>query len=237
MEIKILHLYYDLLNLYGESGNIRILEKKLEDNGFKVVVDLKTIGDEIDLDCYQFVYMGSGTESKLYRCARHFVSLKEQIERYINDGRIFLATGNSCELLGRSIVSGEGEKIPCAEIFDFETTHNFSVRKTGDVICNCSFIPEKIVGFINNCSTVSDISEPMLTFELGGNGDRGDGVRKNNAFATHITGPLIVKNPYFLRYVMNIICDMFKVEAVQDNIDDYQYQGYRITLSELMRDK
>lgn len=237
MEIKILHLYYDLLNLYGEHGNVKILKKRLTDNGFSVSVDKKTIGDDVDLDRYDFVYMGSGTESKLYRCAEHFMTLKEQVESFVSGGKILLSTGVSCELLGRSITSGNGEKIPCSGLFEFETEHSFSVRKTGDAICSCSFINEKIVGFINSCSTVMGLNEPMFTFELGGNGAKTDGVRKNNAFGTHLTGPLLVKNPYFLEYMVGIICDKFNVTKTQVDEGNYQYQSYRITLAELMRDR
>lgn len=233
MEIKILYLYYDLLNLYGESGNVRILEKRLTDNGFSVQIERKTVGDEVDLSQYDVVYIGSGTESKLYRCAGHFVTLAEQITEFADSGKILLATGNSCELLGKSITSGNGEIIPCSGLFDFETEHNFSVRKTGDVICSCPFVDAKIVGFINNCSTVSGNAEPIFTFELGGNGAKGDGVRKNNVFGTHVTGPLLVKNPYFLEYVTGIVCQRNNVEKTQTDEEGYQYQGYRITLSEL----
>ncbi|MBR5273273.1 MAG: hypothetical protein IKU25_07800 [Clostridia bacterium] len=234
-EIKILYLYYDLLNLYGESGNVRILEKRLKDNGFSVTIDRKTIGDEIYFDDYSLVYMGSGTESKLKRCASHFMSLKGQIEAYVESGKVLLATGNAYELLGSSITDGNGEKISCAGIFDFETVQDFTVRKTGDVICSCDFIGEKIVGFINNCSTITGLCDPMFTFELGGCGARGDGVRKGNTFGTHITGPLLVKNPYLLEYVMEIICEMHGVQKSQVDEENYQYKGYRITLTELMR--
>ena len=233
MEIKILHLYYDLLNLYGDSGNVRILEKRLTDNGFKPEVERKTVGDEIDFTRYAIVYMGSGIESKLYRCAGHFALLSEGLKEFVSSGKILLASGNSCELLGKSITSGSGENIPCAGLFDFETKHNFSIRKTGDVICNCSFVDAKIVGFINNCSSVVGNDEPIFTFELGGNAEKGNGVRKCNAFGTHITGPILVKNPYFLEYIMEILCDMYNVEKTQANEEGYQYQGYRITLSEL----
>lgn len=237
MQIKILHLYYDLLNLYGESGNVRILEKRLIDNGFDVAIDRMTITDNVELNDYDFVYLGSGTESKLYRCAEHFVTLANQLDMFLNGGKILLATGNSCEMLGKCITGGNGEKIPCAGLFDFETEHNFSVRKTGDVICSCPFIDEKIVGFINNCSTVSGNAEPIFTFELGGNGAMADGVRRGNVFGTHITGPIMVKNPYFLEYIMAIICEHFGVERTRADEESFQYQSYRITLSELMRDR
>ena len=56
MELKILHLYYDFLNLYGEYGNVVIMKKHLEDQGFKVNIDKKTVGDTIDFNKYNFIY-------------------------------------------------------------------------------------------------------------------------------------------------------------------------------------
>ena len=60
--MKILYLYHDLMNLYGESGNIRALERHLTDQGETVTVDRKTLGDELSFDGYDFLYMGAGTE-------------------------------------------------------------------------------------------------------------------------------------------------------------------------------
>ena len=52
--MKILHLYYDLMNLYGEYGNVAVLAKHLEDQGEKVIVDKLTIGDKIDFTDYDY---------------------------------------------------------------------------------------------------------------------------------------------------------------------------------------
>ena len=56
MKIKLLHLYYDILNIYGENGNMRALVKALEYQGLKVNVDFKTIDDEINFNDYDFIY-------------------------------------------------------------------------------------------------------------------------------------------------------------------------------------
>ena len=41
--INILHLYYDLLNLYGENANTRCIKRCLELNKIKANIDLKSI--------------------------------------------------------------------------------------------------------------------------------------------------------------------------------------------------
>ena len=48
MKITILHLYYDLMNLYGESGNVKALKKQLEDQGVDVSIKFLTIDDELN---------------------------------------------------------------------------------------------------------------------------------------------------------------------------------------------
>ena len=56
MNIKLLHLYYDIMNLYGDYGNVVILKKHLEDQGANVILDKKSIGDEFSIDDYDFIY-------------------------------------------------------------------------------------------------------------------------------------------------------------------------------------
>ena len=48
MILKILHLYHDLLKLYGEVGNIKILAKHLMEQKIEVIVERSTVGDEIN---------------------------------------------------------------------------------------------------------------------------------------------------------------------------------------------
>ena len=47
MTIRIAHLYYDIMNLYGEIGNIKVLRYHLEEQGIKVIIDNLSINDEI----------------------------------------------------------------------------------------------------------------------------------------------------------------------------------------------
>ena len=59
--IKIAHLYYDLMNLYGENGNVRYLKKKLEDQDVEVKVYFLSVDDEIDFSKYDIYYIGTGS--------------------------------------------------------------------------------------------------------------------------------------------------------------------------------
>ena len=62
MIIKVLHLYHDLMNLYGEYGNIAVLCRYLEDAGIEVQLDKVSVDDSFNITDYNFVYCGAGTE-------------------------------------------------------------------------------------------------------------------------------------------------------------------------------
>ena len=64
MEKKLLHLYDDVMNLYGEYANVAVLARYLRDLGFQVQVETLSLYETKDISGYDFYYMGSGTERK-----------------------------------------------------------------------------------------------------------------------------------------------------------------------------
>ena len=120
MEINILHLYYDLLNLYGENGNIKALKKHLEEMGVRVNIEFLTINDVIDFSRYDFVYIGAGTEKSQKLVLKHLLKYKKDIKNYIESNKFFLATGNSLELFGKFIKTKD-TTYKCLNIFDYES--------------------------------------------------------------------------------------------------------------------
>ena len=108
-KIKIAHLYYDLMNLYGESGNIMALVNGFEaQNMYTEVVNL-TVGDKIDFNKYDIYYMGCGSENNQEKVIKDIIKYKEKIKNAISDGKHFIFTGNSYELLGKYIEKTTGE--------------------------------------------------------------------------------------------------------------------------------
>ena len=73
--IKILHLYYDLLNLYGENANTKCLVNRLEKQKEKVKVDFKSVGDDIKINDYDFIYVGSGSLESMELAKKDFKRL------------------------------------------------------------------------------------------------------------------------------------------------------------------
>lgn len=232
--MKILHLYHDIMNLYGEYANITAVTKLAAHNGEEAIVDRRTIGDDVRLSDYDLVYIGSGTERNQKVVLEDLRRLKDQLAACIDGGRVILLTGNAFEMLGSRITDSGGTAYEGLGLFDFEVTEQSRTRLVGDVIFDCDFLDSPVVGFINKCSEIRGITAPLFTVEMGlGNadGDKSEGVRRNNLFGTHVTGPLLVKNPHLLT------CLYALITGCQPDAGclGYEQKGYAVTLSELRK--
>ena len=204
MEWTIWHLYPELMSLYGEYANLAVLRRLLEDLGGTVTVKAATFEDAPDFDGADLIYMGAGTERSqkavLTDLARHAGKLKEAVER----GTLLLFTGNAMETLGASVTDAAGKEWPGLGLAGF-TTAETDKRSPGDVIASPALWEGPVVGFMNKCSATSGVTSPLFSaLPLGfGNDAQGgpEGYAAGNILATHLTGPVLVKNPAFLRYV------------------------------------
>lgn len=232
MEIKLLHLYYDIMNLYGEYGNIKILQKHLEDQGANVIVDKKTINEEINFEEYDFIYIGSGTEKNqeviLEDIKRNH---KENFIKAIENNKVMLLTGNSYEILGKDIAGQEA-----LGILNFETERT-EKRITADIIAKSKILKNKVVGFVNNMSSIKNNDNPLFEIEFG-EGESAtskfEGVTYKNVIGTHLIGPLLIRNPEILKMLVDKICRQ-KDENFEYKEIEYaeEEKAYELVLKEL----
>ena len=164
--MKILHLYHDLMNLYGDYANISALCRMLETNGVEYTLDKQSLGFEVNLLDYDFIYVGSGTEQNQKLALSHLMEYKDDLKAYIEQGKFALFTGNSFEMLGKSINGFLGD-FEGLGIFDFATTEQNKTRKTADAIVKFEGLDTELVGFINKCSEISGIKTPLFEIERG----------------------------------------------------------------------
>ena len=233
--MKILHLYYDIMNLYGEYANVSAMERILSNSGIECTVDRLTIGDSAVLSEYDFIYIGSGTERNQKVVLDDFSSYRAQLREYVGNGKAALLTGNAFEMLGATIEDAQGNRFEGLRLFDFKTKEQSKTRNTADAIFEADFLSRPLVGFINKCSETEGVKAPLFKVKMGlGNkdGDATEGVRKENLFGTHLTGPVLIKNPYFLEYLAGIVAGGTKLST--EHLE-YERKGYEITLSELSK--
>lgn len=231
MNLKLLHIYDDLMNLYGEYANISVLERYLTDLGHTVTVDRLSLYEDRDISGYDFYYMGSGTESKQKLALSQLLKYRDALKTAAEDGRVLLFTGNSFELLGATITDADGKVYDGLHLADFTTVEN-KKRIVGDALAQ--FGDELLVGFINKCSKTSGIDTPLFTMKMGFGNEKDrsqEGFRLNNCFGTHLTGPILVKNPTMLRYFAELLAGKPEKAVRYDAME----QAYRMTADALSK--
>lgn len=233
MNIKILHLYHDILNLYGDYGNVAVLKKHIEDQGNTVTLDKKSIGEEYDPNNYNFVYIGAGTERNLDRVLKDIKLHNEQFKKYIDDRKYILATGNSFEMFGKKIEEEDG-----LNIFDYEVQRDKD-RKTSDVIYSSEYLKNKVVGFVNKSTRVYHNMNPFFKVEFGiGENEKNDyeGVKYKNFYGTHISGPILARNPELLQALVIGMCKDLSRDFKPKKINyTNEQKGYELVLEELTK--
>lgn len=230
--MKILHLYHDIMNLYGDYANVSALKRILENSGEEVSVDRVSLGSDAVLGEYDFIYMGSGTEKNQKTVLDDFEKYKDQLTEYISADKPILMTGNSFEMLGHMITDGSGVTCKGLDLYGFTTVEEAGKRFTDDIICKADFLEQPFVGFINKSSKIFNIRHKLFTTEFGlGDNDEGgyEGIHDHNFFGTHLTGPILIKNPHFLIYLASIILGR---EPDAGHLE-YERRGYRVTLDKL----
>lgn len=241
--IKIAYLYSDLMNLYGDNGNLRILERELKHrNDVDVRIDRYSVNDEMTLQGYDFVYMGSGTEQSLLTAVRDMHRIADRIKNYIEEGNPMLMTGNSFLALGTSIETIDGRHIEALGFVGF-TSKLYKTRDTKDVVFHlCEGKADDLaIGFMNRSFTVDleEGVEPLfdVVLGIGNNKDalkgKFEGIRYQNLFCSSMTGPILVKNPWFLQKICGMIRDRLGLGYVPSE-DENQKKAYEMGLAGLM---
>lgn len=225
-KIKIAHLYYDLMNLYGEIGNIMALEKGFNDQDMFTEVTNLTIGDKIDFNKYDIYYMGSGSEENQLFVINDILKYKDKINNAINNGKHFIFTGNSYEILGRYIEKINGEKINTLEIFDFYSKE-VDKRIIGEEIVECDLFKETVIGFQNRQCVLNNKNNHLFSVIEGFSDNyksHYEGIHFKNLYATYNLGPLLIRNPLFKDYIIKEVLE--KKDILYQSISTVDEKAY-----------
>ena len=237
VELNIVHLYPDAMSLYGEYANVAVLRRHLEAAGVAVTVEAALFEDAPDFERADFIYMGAGTERMQKAALTALLPHREAFSAAVYRGAAVLFTGNAMETLGASVTDASGKVWPGLGLAEY-TTVETDKRDPGDVIAHTTLLDRPVVGFMNKCSVTRGVASPLfdrLTLGFGNEADQGaEGYVSGNVFATHLTGPVLVKNPGFTDF---LIRRLFHGRGLPMPdilpVLPYEEDAYEVTLAEL----
>ncbi len=229
--IKIAHLYYDLMNLYGEHGNVLALAHHLEAHKVKVITHYLTVEDEMDFSKYDIFYIGSGNKNSFHIVRENILKYKQPILEAIHHKKFFFLSGNALDLFGKSYKDNEENEYPTLDILDYEA-QEIDFRIVGEQVYAHEDITEKIIGFDNRSSVLKYVKEKHLFEVLEGTGyvpkSIVEGIKKENFYGSYLLGPLFIRNPYYTEYIVKEILKAKNIpyEKYEDEIEIKAYQEY-----------
>ena len=227
--LKILYLYPDILELYGDFGNIQVLKYRLEKRGIQASITPYSIGDEApDFSSFDLVFAGGGADQEQGILSEDLIKYKESIKEAVDNGVFFLLICGAYQLFGKYYKGVEGNIIPGLEVFDYytEAINDRRQRCIGNVVINSNLNGKetKIIGFENHGGQTFDVDTPFGDV-LSGNGnkfgDTKEGFFKDNVIATYLHGPLLSKNPELADYIIKYCLDRkYNEDTILAPLDD-----------------
>jgi len=214
MKLNILCLYHDIMNLYGDTGNINVIKYHLEEQNIKYKIDYLSIENDLNFKNYDLILIATGSENNRKIVLNHLIKYKKDIKDAIENNKFFLITGNALSMFGKKLYNEKA-----LEIFDFEVTES-KERISKEVIIN-SNITKPIYGFINH-QDITTINENNL-FE-------NEGIHYKNFYGTYIIGPILSRNPEFLEYFLKDLITQkdkkFKIKKLNTKINEKAYNEF-----------
>lgn len=212
-ELNICHLYPDLLNLYGDRGNIITLIKRCQWRGITANLFPISIGDAFNPENYDLIFLGGGQDYEQEIIQSDLLTNKAtEIKNAINNNKVILAICGGYQLLGKYFKTSDGKEIEFLGALDFWTLGS-KQRMIGNTVYTCEFLKNEdfdgsIVGFENHSGKTylgKDV-EPLFKVikGFGNNGEDGfEGARFKNVFCTYSHGSFLPKNPVMADYLIS----------------------------------
>ncbi len=224
MKVNIGHLYPELLNLYGDRGNIQCLKKRCEWRGIEAKVREYSLMDSIDFSQLDVVLIGGGSDREQMLVCSRLKKIRADFRGYVEDGGVVIAVCGAYQLLGHYYDTAEG-RIEGLSLVDIYTQQG-SPRLISNIVIQNEQFSYPIVGFENHGGrTFINQHQPFgrVSFGFGNNGeDKKEGVMYKNVIGTYLHGPLLPKNPHVCDYLLTEALDRKYGFSSLEPLDDTQ---------------
>ena len=201
--VVIAHMLPDLLNLYGDGGNVRILEQRLRWRGIPVEVRRIQHGEAVDFSQVDLVFMGGGPDREQKLASEQLLAMRDELAVYVEGDGPLLAICGGYQILGRQWLWGD-ELVPGLGLIDMETRRpgTSADHLIDNMVLESPLATHPVVGYENHAGrtylgeSVEGFGRVVSSCGHGNNDDdRVEGARYKNVVGTYSHGPLLSKNP------------------------------------------
>ena len=213
--IVIAHMFPDLLNLYGDGGNVRILSERLVWRGIPVQVKRVEHGESVDLGDVDLVFLGGGPDREQKLASAELMRMKDELAAYVKEDGPVLAICGGYQILGKTWLLGD-EEVPGLDIVGIETRRpgTSADRLIDNIVLSSPLATHPVVGYENHAGRtylaegVKPFGAVVSSVGHGNNdADKADGALYLNVLGTYLHGPLLSKNPEIADWLLAAACE------------------------------
>ncbi len=213
--IVIAHMFPDLLNLYGDGGNVRILSERLVWRGIPVQVKRVEYGESADLGDVDLVFLGGGPDREQKLASTELMRMKDELAAYVEENGPVLAICGGYQILGKTWLLGD-EEVPGLDIVGIETRRpgTSADRLIDNIVLSSPLATHPVVGYENHAGRtylaegVKPFGAVVSSVGHGNNdADKADGALYRKVLGTYLHGPLLSKNPEIADWLLVAACE------------------------------
>jgi CobQ-like glutamine amidotransferase family enzyme len=201
--VRLVHLYPDLMSVYGDRGNVLTLVRRAEWRGIPIAVRELTLGDELGACEADLIFFGGGQDREQAVVSPDFLRQKgEAVRRAVDGGAALLSVCGGYQLLGTTYTTVDGQELPGAGLFDVRSVPG-PRRHIGNVLVETDLDGQRhtLVGFENHSGRtyLAPGMQPLgrAVVGAGNNGEDGtEGSVYRAAIGCYLHGSLLPKNPW-----------------------------------------
>ena len=212
--IRIGHLYGNLMNTYGDNGNILMLQHFAKQSGYDTETTIVSLKDDFKASDYDLLFFGGGQDYEQKIVSEDLPRIRNEIAEYIENDGVMLAICGGFQLLGQYYINAAGIRLEGMNILPHYTERQIDSRFIGDIEIYDEINDQTYVGFENHngVTHLTGDLKPLgrVITGQGNNGeDKTEGVHYKNTFGSYFHGPLLVRNEWLAKHIVELATKNF----------------------------
>lgn len=207
-KIRVCWMYHNIMDLYGDKGNMMVLSKRCENRGIACEIVPLDIGQEMDLTSFDLLFLGGGADREQVLLMEDLLKRKQQIAKAMEQGTFVVLICGGYQLFGQYYIAADGTKIEGLKFFDYYTEAGSNYQRCiGNiaVFAQLDDITTTVIGFENHGGQTRNVRTPfgkVLSGYGNNQSDHMEGFYNGQVLGTYLHGPLFPKNPEVADFVI-----------------------------------